>query len=139
MLAVLPAYCVCQSADLCGCLPSCHLPSALQCYGFVTFDTPADAEGVLDFAQQQGVQADDCMLRINWAQGSIPDWKVGARRLRAVGGPCIHLALVLSACSTPFSISPRTYLPDVHLLAHILCRLLLCYGAAEGSRGAPQP
>jgi hypothetical protein len=96
MLAVLPAYCVCQSADLCGCLPSCHLPSALQCYGFLTFDTPADAEGVLDFAQQQGVQADDCMLRINWAQGSIPDWKVRGTEAAAAGA--MHTCSARATC-----------------------------------------
>jgi len=51
----------------------------MQCYGFVTFATPEDAEGVLEFAQQQGVWADDRMLRINWAQGSMPEWKVGGQ------------------------------------------------------------
>lgn len=49
---------------------------ALQCYGFVRFAHLADAEGVLEFAQQQGMWADERMLRINWAQGSMPDWKV---------------------------------------------------------------
>ena len=55
------------------------LPLLPQCYGFVTFDSSADAEGVLEFAQSQGVWADDRMLRINWAQGSMPEWKVGGR------------------------------------------------------------
>jgi hypothetical protein len=48
----------------------------LQCYGFVTFASPADAENVLEFAKQQGIWADERMLRINWAQGSMPGWKV---------------------------------------------------------------
>ncbi len=48
----------------------------------MTFNTPADAEGMLDFAQMQGVWVDDRRLRINWAQGSMPEWKV---RLAGLG------------------------------------------------------
>lgn len=55
-----------------------------QCYGFVTFDSSADAEGVLEFAQSQGVWADDRMLRINWAQGSMPEWKKGPAVYRSM-------------------------------------------------------
>ena len=57
--------------------PPTHPPPACQCYGFVKYATLADAEGMLEFAQQQGVWADERMLRINWAQGSMPEWKVG--------------------------------------------------------------
>jgi hypothetical protein len=53
----------------------------LQCYGFVTFANGADAEGVLTFAQQQGIWAEERMLRVNYAQGNMPEWKVGRRHL----------------------------------------------------------
>ena len=65
-------------------------PCNPQCYGFVTFATREDAEQVLAFAQQQGVVAEDRMLRINWASSSMPEWKVrrktrGGRRQRRRG------------------------------------------------------
>lgn len=69
--------------------PASPRPALLQCYGFVVFETPADAEGVLEFAQQQGVWAEDRMLRINWAQGGMPDWKVRATGAGAGAGGCL--------------------------------------------------
>lgn len=82
--------------NLVGTQPAC----APQCYGFVTFASHEDAEGMLEFAQQQGVWADDRMLRVNWAQGQMPDWKVGGRRPagHAGGGrPAVPAVRVLHA------------------------------------------
>ena len=52
----------------------------LQCYGFVTYASPAEAEELLQFSAQQGVWVDDeVVLTINWAQGP-------ADKARKVGG-----------------------------------------------------
>ena len=33
---------------------------------------------MLEFWEQQGIMADDAhMLRLEWAKGSLPEWKVG--------------------------------------------------------------
>ncbi|KAL4437957.1 hypothetical protein ABPG77_004178 [Micractinium sp. CCAP 211/92] len=75
------------------------------CYGFVTFSSPADAEGVLEFAQSQGVWAEDRMLRINWAQGSMPEWKKGPAVYRNIdpdaGGEGSKAQPVLEAYEHP--------------------------------------
>lgn len=48
-----------------------------QCYGFVTMYNRQEAEGLLESAQQQPLLVEGHgQLRVNWAQGSMPDWKV---------------------------------------------------------------
>lgn len=69
-------------------------PCSPQCYGFVRFARVEDAEGVLEFAQQQGMWADERMLRINWAQGSMPDWKVR---------PCLRVPCAWAGCERVWS------------------------------------
>lgn len=37
---------------------------------------PSALQGVLDFWEQQGLMADEHhSLRVEWSQGSMPDWK----------------------------------------------------------------
>ena len=48
-----------------------------QCYGFVTLPTRQEAEALLDSLQQQPLLVEGHgALRVNWAQGAMPDWKV---------------------------------------------------------------
>ena len=50
-----------------------------QCFGFVTFETAAEAEALLDFVQHSAFYVEDRPLRVNWARGALPDWKVRGR------------------------------------------------------------
>lgn len=98
---------------------------ALQCYGFVRFAHLADAEGVLEFAQQQGMWADERMLRINWAQGSMPDWKV---RSCCQMGQCEAgeaASMAWGPACMPASPAPHFHLPTT------------ACAAAEGACSAP--
>lgn len=48
-----------------------------QCYGFVEYASRHEAEALLDsLAQQPLVVEGYGKLRVNWSQGSMPDWKV---------------------------------------------------------------
>lgn len=62
-----------------------------QAYGFVTFAAPQEATGVMDLAQQEPlVTPEGFALRVNWARGSLPDWKRGGEGAAAPGDVPLH-------------------------------------------------
>lgn len=56
-----------------------------QCYGFVDFEAHADACTAMDAIKAEPLRVDGHALRVNWAQGSLPEWKRGAAPARERG------------------------------------------------------
>ncbi len=47
-----------------------------QCYGFITLTSRQEATKLLDIIRDCGpVTVGSATLRVDWAQGSLPDWK----------------------------------------------------------------
>lgn len=54
-----------------------------QCYGFIEFDRPEEAQQVLEQVKDEPIKVDGHSLRVNWAQGAMPDWKRGQAMYRS--------------------------------------------------------
>lgn len=65
-----------------------------QSYGFASFATLEEAQAVLDMAAQTPlVTPEGVPLRLNWARGSLPEWKRGEARSGGCapeGAPVLH-------------------------------------------------
>lgn len=60
-----------------------------QCYGFVTLTSRQEAEALLESALQQPLVVEGHgPLRVNWSQGSMPEWKVSRRSMAAACAIC---------------------------------------------------
>ncbi|KAK2079685.1 hypothetical protein QBZ16_002080 [Prototheca wickerhamii] len=65
-----------------------------QSYGFASFATLEEAQAVLDMAAQTPlITPEGVPLRLNWARGSLPEWKRGEARSGGgvpEGAPVLH-------------------------------------------------